>query len=854
MTTFDMSGKSRNLKQLLMLTTATALFASQPAFAQDVDADPSDAPAGTAATGGASAPAPADALGDIIVTARRKEESLQRVPIAVTAVTEETMQTANIFDARSLMSHVPGFHNSTRQPGNANISGLARIRGVTGVGLYFADAPYPDRQWTFFGPFFDIERIEALKGPQGTLFGRASNAGAIVVQPRRPRDEFGGTFAVELGDYNRRSFEGALDIPVVSDSVLLRVAYKNYTRGGYIRDAITDYKSAKDAYNILRGTLVLKPAEWIENETLFQRERISHFEFDARVLNDFNMLPVSQNPQAAAQAALNGMTVAEFYAVRDQLLGQQTALGPRTAQGWSTGCPASAISPATKSTIPGANINNVIPQACTPGIGSATNHVLINKTTFHLTDDLQIKNIVNYIWGTILQGPQEADHTRLLLFDGNAKGTIKQKFLPTFSEELQLAGTLFDGRVDFVTGLFYLKQKLTTRPSYAAFSANLNDVVTSNRTNNRTWAVYGQANVKLAETLTFTGGIRYNNDRSFVTNFVHNPTTFDIVSQTGGAGTAIGEGHWSAISYTAGLQWQVDPDNMIYLTNAKGYSTGGLQNVPGRERFEPDTLNNFELGIKSTTRFGDGWALRANFSAYYGFFNNVKVSSTILRPIPGTSGFTVGTAISNAAKAHIRGAEFDIQLAKGNDFSLTAFGGFTDPKYTKFPSINPITQQPVDLSDSPFVNTPKWKFGISPTVHAPIDRDKYGDVSLTADFSYNSQYWINFTKPLTPSDPANPNTGAICKVRRTAANGYGPLSADGKWAYKNCAPSLYTLNVSLNWRDVMGNQGLDAAIVVTNVTNNTTPFGITTVYDAFGFNTADPSPPRMIYGSLRYSF
>ena len=121
-------------------------------------------------------------------------------------------------------------------------------------------------------------------------------------------------------------------------------------------------------------------------------------------------------------------------------------------------------------------------------------------------------------------------------------------------------------------------------------------------------------------------------------------------------------------------------------------------------------------------------------------------------------------------------------------------------------------------------------------------------------YTYTSMYWVTYGKPLIPAIPGDPDTGAVCRARRTAANGYGPLSANNSIVYKDCAPALDNLNLTLSWTNPMGHTGLEAMLTVTNLTGNDTPMGISSGYDTANFNSAYPNIPRMIYASLKYSF
>lgn len=836
------------------LLSAASLLAVGSARAQDEAAAPVAAsePA-QAAEEDQSASGPE--LGEILVTARRVEENVQRVPVSVTAVGPELLQKTGIIDSFSLLREAPGVHALVKLPGNVTAAQQTRVRGVPGMATFFAEAPYPTAQWSYYGPFFDVGSVEILKGPQGTLFGQASNAGAQIVRPARPGTEFGGYLQSEFGTRGRRSVEGAIDLPIVEDKVLLRVSGKVYRRPGFIKEVFSGRRIGPDNYDVARASLILKPVEGIENYTVFNTETVRS-NGGAWVLDDFDFYPSALNN---IQAALNGMTPAQWNAARDAVLANQIALGPYKMQGWSVGCPATGLTPATKSTVPGPDVSKVIPQPCGFAGGSVTKaHSVVNVTTFDVTDNLTLKNIASHVWGSTLAGyPSDADATIFIINDGNPRSFGARGNLPnTFSNELQVSGSLFDDSLDFVAGAFTYREKQDPRdPSFGSYARSLNDSATRSSYRNTNRSLYGQFNFHFRgglEGLSVTAGYRNDWDASYQKQETLDPTTFAVLQTLGGPGTPSGEGHWEASSYTLSAQYQIDPSTMIYVNNSKGHSAGGLQRVVGRERFEPDSLNNLEAGLKTTVRAGP-LRLRASVAGWYGWFSNVKVATVIVQQIPGSNGGSqLLNLTANAAEARIKGLEAELNGVLGG-FEFRVFGNWNKGYYTKYPSVG-ANGQPIDLSATPFVNTPEWKFGVAPTYHLPLDTGRWGDVSLGANYNYTGMYWAGVNRPVVPTDPTNPGTGALCRVLRTAANGYGPLSADGEWAYKSCARAYSNLDILLRWENVLATPGVDFSLRLTNALGRAGySFGGGN-YEAIGTNVAGPQEPRTLYGTVRYTF
>jgi|GEM_PF-1687923 len=837
-----------------------ALVNSIPVFAQQdapVTVQEAGSPAPPAAAPAAE-PAPAQpastagGLQDIVVTARRKEENLQNVPIAVTAIGSEGLQRQQITDSRSLLAAVPGIAQPTRLAGNPNVTALTRIRGVPGVSTYFGGAPSVNAQYSYYAPFFDVQSVQVLKGPQGTLFGQASNAGAIVIEPNKPGNAFAGNILAEAGSYGRRNVEGAIDIPLVEDRILIRLAGKSFFRDGYIKDTITGAKFGQEDYKIARGTIVIKPTDTIENTTLVQGEWDGYIGQNASTLGDFNFAPASQLPLIATQAALNGMTLEQWNTARDQALATQLAIGPYKTQGYSTVCPGFTPTP------PGPDFTSRQPSGCPGGRGTHKAFLLVNTTQWEVANDITLKNIASLSWGSIHNGQIDGDQTRLLLRQSNPLIGVQQKEPRVWSDELQMNGKF--GDLDLTAGAFYFQSKQKPefdRPTYAPFLTNFNTVATTQRAVNTNKSVYAQGTYDLSgwllEGLSFTGGLRYSHDKAEIQTWVVNPTTFEPISSTGGPGSPAGEASWGRLSYTTGFQYQMSPRTMGYVTLSKGNRTGGLQNIPGQEQFDPDTLTNLEAGIKASFDVGP-WSFRTNGSAFYGWFKDVQVSQILLVPIPGTNSSNITQAVTNAAAQTIYGFDGEFEAALNRSLQFRAYLSMNDQYYTKYPTLDRATLQIIDVSDTPIANSPKTKAGFSATYHLPLDEDRFGDVSFGVDFQYQAGFWASVSKPLTPTDPNNPTTGAVCKVRRTAANGYGPLSADGGWAYKNCVPANHNVNLNFNWDRPMGAEGLRASLTVTNVTGFSKPQGTNNNYDSVAYESYLVPIPRSFIFSVGYRF
>jgi iron complex outermembrane recepter protein len=872
---------SKSYRSTLVNTTsalALAVTAAVPAYAQNQQAQ----------GGGLQ-------LEEIIVNARRVDENIQRVPIAITAFTPEKLQAQDVKDIWTLTKNIGGV-NICCSPGNTS---FIFVRGIgNGTPTYFNDVPADSGG---FANFFDVSSVQVLKGPQGTLFGQASNAGALVYQPRKPGEVFGGYVNVTAGNYGRRSIDGALDVPIVEDKVLFRMAAQSFYREGFVEDIRTNRALGDQNYYILRPSLIIRPTEDIENYTVFQLSKQKGIPLPF-VLTDVNMtdkigLSLTGGPLASDirnNQKLGNIGLASFGptgqalwdGLRDQVLANQINLGPYKVDGYSSGC----STPLGPRPGPGAGAALGLP---VEGTGAITNLnyarsacqyswsrdiFISNTTTWNFADNLSLKNIFGYRNTHSYAQPGDTDGTPLIFFDsGSARNGTVNKGTPTWSDELQLQGTQIFDFIDFTVGTFHTGRQ--NKPVLTqGFALGLSQTAAQTKTSSKSRGVYGQANFDIGhfsealEGVSFTAGYRYTWDHVTQVIYSYNPTTLAPLNngvglgQPGSITAGAGDGRFSAGVYTFQLQYQVTPDIMVFVNNSKGYSSGGLQNVLGKEKFSPDVLTNYEGGIKGTFDVG-GVLIRTATSYFYGDYDNIKVSVTQLANTASapTAPASLIVVTENAATGYITGLDSDLTVVPTDWLEIGGNLAYTKTKYTKwdnFVSLNPATPtvlSPVSYASTPFSFVPKWKWSLRGTVRLPVDQASIGDMSFTANFTRTGVMY-NVAKPVTPAVPGNPNTGITNTRCRTAANGYGPLTVaaaaaanvvcvgvDQNQAYSN-------LDLNFDWRDVLGNEGLNASVFVTNVTKNIQNDGGCYCDGPLGITSPAPQVPRMFGVKVGYSF
>lgn len=696
-------------------------------------------------------------LEEIVVTARRVEENIQSVPIAITALTPKVLEQKDIRTAYDLEKSVPGLSLCCFR----NNSGFGWIRGVPGVVGYFAEIP---TSLSGNATYFDLANVQVLKGPQGTLFGLSTNGGAIVLTPAKPSEKVEGHAQVALGDYGRFQGEAVVNVPIVADKVLLRLGASVTKIDGYIYDPTQKADLANENYKVFRGGLTIRPTETIENYLL-----VNYYQSD----DNNNPLGVASliNPTGATRAIFGAATV-------DALFAQQLREG--------------------KYRIPGISSNGTF------------SHVkqwnIADHLSWELSDNLTVRNILGYQASKIFQR-NDLDALPLPIIDTGVGNSVAPGFAPEWTEELQLQGKAFDNKLTVTAGSFNRWTQNSAAPNYNAIFGGLNGTVTKNK--GKTNALYAQGTYDLGavvEGLSFTAGFRYSWEKrqSNTTNLT-------------GAGIAVAysadSAKWKSPSYTLSLAYQATDDVLLYVTNSKGFSSGGFNGTAPQPLrvFNPETLSNVEVGIKADWMLGTV-PLRTNVSGYYGFYSDIQVPITSIVQTP--TGPQLSVVTQNAATGHIEGIDAEATIIPVSGLEIGGNLALLRARYDKYISNG------VDLSSTKFVFTPNYKYGINIRYTLPLD-PKLGEISVSGDYVKQGE--------VVATARAQPQI----------------------W---DMTPPNDNLNVNINWDNILGRDGLSGAIFIYNVTGNQSSPGQLGTYDTLGILGLGVAPPRMWGGRLRYRF
>lgn len=734
----------------------------------------------------------ASGLDEIVVTARKVEENLQNVPVAITAFSGEGLEARNIQTTRDLANFTPGLQ--IRASSASPTSPTLTVRGLIqtdilatldpSVGTY-VDGFYWARAYGTNGNFLDAKSVQILKGPQGTLFGRNTTGGAIVITSNDPDlSDFGGRASLTYGRFNEFEAIGVLNVPVVPDKIAIRLAGSRLTRDGYSTvsapaTAATAFGPApnffterapfvgspnglkmdnRDRWNG-RAKLLVAPTENLS--LLFSTE---YFDVDENAPAD--ILRLVTNGYTAANPTYNTASSSALYA--GILSG-----GP---------LPTSAANAAASIALGLGVLNNEIART-----SADPNLILMNEADYTVarTWTHDFTGTLDTGWGAIklMLGYRKTKSATLLDLDGstfNIHGTESRQELSQRSAEIQVTGKAFDDRLSFATGAFAFGEKgydqtLTIalpllNPSTSVFWGGIKST---------SIGIYGQGTYQLSGKLSATVGLRYSGDNKGLDsrNNNYNRSTGSTVCSVNGASfvattftadpvkcSKYQENFFSGLSYTFGLEYKPTEDILLYVKTSKGFRSGG-QNLRSSsssafQPFRPEIAYSHEIGFKG--EFFDR-RLRLNLAAYYTDVKDIQRSALVATPpvppstLPGTT-----TILSNAGKARFKGVEAEVQAVVFPGFQISASGSLIDPSYVKFADLSG------DRSFERINGIAKRQFSLAADYSTDLT-DSVG-LKLRVDYSWRSSVptgeynWV-----------ANPQNNAI--IAATTAPPLGLLGA-----------------------------------------------------------------------------
>jgi iron complex outermembrane receptor protein len=676
-----------SMKRAILAISASVLaMAAMPAWAQD-----------------AAEEAPAD--GDIIVTATRSESLLSKTPIAMTAIAGDDLIKSGISNPTQLEESVP---NLSIVRGN----GLQiTIRGVTSTdgtekgdpsAAFLLDGVYLARPQAQEVSFFDIERIEVLRGPQGTLFGRNSTAGVVHVISARPKFEFGASADASYSSFDSINATATVNVPL-GDTFAIRAAANFDRRDSYLIDGNAGDNVTLDPFknnNALRLSALFKPND----------------DLSVLVIGDYST--IKGNPT-------NSVSPSNFYS--------NIASGARLTFERPT-----ALDLGTKA-------ERLVTQAQA-------------QQAFRDNTELGVMGEVTYDFGpatlTYLGSYRESDRTE---FSNLAGGAFTADFVGKYwqtSQEVRLA-IGGDGPLQAQVGGYYFKEKsgiaffinnLTAFgfPLNSRFGFPQDPTIAENK------SVFGQATYEIAPDLRLTGGVRYSRDlKSRVGNTVLD--IYDSVTDSYGVGNLIvrnifqnnnAKRTFSKVTWRAGIDYD-SPMGLVFASVSTGYKAGGFNDgcetppagQPNQANcglpaaalyYDPETLTAYEAGFKF--RFGP--AFRLNGTVFHYDYKGLQLSQ-ISTLCGGPCQIT-----TNAAVAKVDGVELDAVIQPVDALAVRLSLNYLDARYSTFIPGN-VAGTPIDFSGRPLARSPKWSWSAGANYTLPV-----GEGKLVADagIRFRSQY------------------------------------------------------------------------------------------------------------------
>lgn len=663
MTTWQ--GRAR--RAMLASICATA-FAATPARAQSAEqtnAEAQQQPPAPEATAAANDEGQDTATGDIVVTARRTDERLQRVPASISAFNERALDRIQAVDPTSLQGAVPNL-NIVQGRGSSNATNIY-IRGVgqpdalqtfdPAVGVYIDDVYYSRIRGTQFD-LLDIERIEVLRGPQGTLYGKNTIGGALKVITRRPGDTLRADGSVAVGSYNQFELKGAVSGPL-AEGVSVGVALLRAQRDGYVEDEVLD-RDYNDKNTIAaRGTLSIDPSPG------------ARIDFIADYAHDDAHMTVGQ--------PLNSLT----FLFGGTLLALPSNPDPDDYD---------------------------FKGRTTPGLPNSTKMThwgLSANAAVDLTDALTFRSITAY---RKLKTDDYVDIDATQKEVGDVFVGVDQHQL---SQEFQLA--LNSGPVQGVAGLYYLHEKI--RSHQEAFADDILGPLFGNATfhrdvddrlNTKSYAAFANGSYAITPDVRLSAGIRYTRETKdyFRTTTTSSSLTAPPFGPLLNATFPFDPdtGKWSDWSPMASVDWQVTPDVMLYVRAAKGFKSGGFNgranSLREATKYRPETMWSYEAGFKS--RIANQLTLNGSvFNNDYKDFQ-ARVAST------DETGFAL-LSVLNAGKLRIRGAELEAAWTPVQGLLIDSQLGYLDAEYKEFDDNNfPAFGNSRAFQEPAFA--PKWTY------------------------------------------------------------------------------------------------------------------------------------------------
>ncbi|WP_084733147.1 TonB-dependent receptor [Sphingobium chungbukense] len=719
-------------------------------------------------------------LGDIVVTAQRYEQRLQDAPISIVAVGGEQLASMGVDSLNGFDTFVPNVTiGGTSGQGNS-VANFA-IRGIGGapsgsltqesaVGVYIDDVLYARPNGALLD-LLDIERIEVLRGPQGTLFGRNTAGGAIRYVTKKPSDQIEGNVRAVIGSYDRRDFSGVLNLPL-GDIFAARVSFSSNDRDGYVKRIVDGNRLG--SINSQTGRLQLRARPTDRLDINFSVDTIrSKDNGSATIVPNWSASDIFTAGLYGAQvpggppvnvALVNQMRALMPASVsRSNYCGQGTTLAAPVALSSVLGCIQSDMdyyhNQGGKKTVYGG----------VPDVSKFDSTGLSLSLSYELSDTVTLNSISGYR-NSDQYIFQDWDRTPLPFMQ-----QVDENKIEYFTQELQAIGTAFDKRLKWQAGVFYYWDDATNYrrrfdPTAGANSASEGTIglgaIENKFITTKSIAAYSQGTFEITDRLSATVGIRWTQDKKDFSTFRDGRGRV-LVNGVLTPTQQSRKGKWSNFSPKVSIDYKWTPDIMTYASVAQGFKGGGFNDtlqttcstspLPfcGLSEYQEENLLTYEIGFRSEFF---NHRLRFNTTFFQTNYKDQQIQLIDMGPPPLQY-------IVNGDST-VKGVEVELMAAPVDGLVLRGGFGYVDAKYDD--AMIGLSGKTALTPQTPYFRSPKYSYTLG--ANYSYDLGDFGDLSFDLNYGYKSKQ-ASFPNPTNMS--ILPSYGIL--------NGRIELKADAGW-------------------------------------------------------------------------
>lgn len=648
-------------------------------------------------------------LEEVVVTARRREESLQDVPITINAFDEDFLRVHSVSNLDDLQFHTPTMA-MTYNSGDT-IQPIITLRGVMpveaklvddpSVPIYFSEVVMTPSAGLNLS-LFDIDSVQVLKGPQGTLFGRNSTAGAVLIGPKLPGEELGGFVEGTFGNYGLFRTDFGVDVPL-SERFQVRLAGRTVERDGFQtnrNDLPEDrHNYGKRLWDDNTKALRLS-VRWLITDRL---ENVTSVEWGKK-----------KSRARASKAVLTSMP--SFQDSVDRNLDLDDRYDVR--------------------------VNIIAPEN--------VEHTMVSNTTTWTGENVTHKNILGYRKVRAFR-QIDLDGMDVGIIQSRADGSGDASDAEQISNEYQMLGTAFNDRLDWVMGVYFYEMDGTEIINNASGGGRFE----SADLKSTSYAVFAQGVYHPSDRWALTLGARQSWDKRDIVlskfgNVPQNPTCA-LASADPGCKLSDSES-FSSTDWLVSLAYDINDSTMAYASIGTGYKSGGYSSRANDAStlapFDKETVTNYEIGLKSDWNLGE-WQFRGSMSLYYMDFEDLQVLQAECIDDGGEVCSVVSTT-QNAAEATYRGVEAQLNVMPTDNLVFNIGYGYVDPEYRKWPDID-SEGNAIDRSNTLFFFQPGHEVNASVQYTLPTSPE-VGDMSVMANISWRDDMVLT----VDPQVLANP--------------------------------------------------------------------------------------------------